>query len=111
MIKRGMRPSHPGAILLGMIEGLREETGKEYPIAELASGLGVSSETLSLVLNQKLAINAEMAVKLSEAFNTSADLWLNMQRNHDLWLAENKVNREEITHFVGNEGGSGRLSA
>ena len=33
MIKKGMRPSHPGAILLGMIEGLREETGKEYPIA------------------------------------------------------------------------------
>lgn len=47
MNKSGMRPSHPGAILLGMIEGLREETGKEYPIAELASGLGVSSEALS----------------------------------------------------------------
>lgn len=111
MIKKGMRPSHPGAILKGMIEGLREETGKVYPITEIASGLGVSSEVLSSILNQKSAVNAEMAVKLSEAFNTSADLWLNLQRNYDLWLAENKVNREEITHFVGDEGGSGRLSA
>lgn len=59
MNKSGMRPSHPGAILLGMIKGLREETGKEYPIAELASDLGISSEALSLILSQKSAINAE----------------------------------------------------
>lgn len=111
MIKKGMRPSHPGAILMGTIEGLREETGKEFTLSEIASGLGVSEATLSSILNQKLAINAEMAVKLSEAFSTSADLWLNLQRNYDLWLAESKVNRDEITHFVANEGGSGRLSA
>lgn len=106
-----MRPSHPGAILSGMIEGLREQTGKEYPNAEIASGLGISSEILSSILNQKSGINAEMAVKLSEAFNTSADLWLNLQRNYDLWEAESKVNREEIAHFVVNDGSSGRLSA
>lgn len=95
MEKKGMRPSHPGAILTGMIEGLREETGKGYPVAEIASGLGISSETLSSILDQRLAINAEMAIKLSEAFNTSADLWLNLQRNYDLWPAESKVNRDE----------------
>ena len=106
-----MRPSHPGAILSGMIEGLREETRKDYPVTELASGLGVSSATLSSILDQKSAINAEMAVKLSEAFSTSADLWLNLQRNYDLWEAENKVNRGEITHFVVNGDDSGRLSA
>ncbi len=44
-------------------------------------------------------------------FNTSADLWLNLQRNYDLWEAENKVNRDEITHFVVDEGRSGQLSA
>lgn len=95
-----MRPSHPGAVLMGMIEGLREETAKDYPITEIAAGLGVSSETLASILNQKSAINAEIAVKLSEAFNTSADLWLSLQRNYDLWLVENKVNREEITHLL-----------
>ncbi|SEI73761.1 addiction module antidote protein, HigA family [Dyadobacter sp. SG02] len=111
MKENGMRPSHPGAILTGMIEGLREETGKDYPVAEIASGLGVSDETLSSLLNQKSAIDAEMAVKLSEAFNTSADLWLNLQRNYDLWEAENKVNRHEIKYFVVNDGETGLLSA
>lgn len=111
MRSKGMRPSHPGAILAGIIEGLREETGKNYSTTEIALGLAVSGETLSSILDQKLAINAEMAVKLSEAFNTSADLWLNLQRNYNLWEAENKVNRDEITHFVVDEGRSGQLSA
>lgn len=110
MTKKGMRPSHPGAILMGMIEGLQEETGKVHTITEIASGLGVSGATLSSILNQKSAINAEMAVKLSEAFSTSADLWLNLQRNYDLWEAENKVNRDEITHF-GIDNAPGRISA
>jgi antitoxin HigA-1 len=89
MKENGMRPSHPGAILTGMIEGLREESGKDYSISEIAAGLGISSETLSSILGQKSAINAEMAVKLSQSFNTSAALWLNLQRNYDLSEADN----------------------
>ena len=50
MKENGMRPSHPGAILTGMIEGLREESGKDYSISEIAAGLGISSETLSSIL-------------------------------------------------------------
>ena len=110
MEKKGMRPSHPGAILAGMIEGLREETGKDYTITELASGLGIRRATLSSILKEKSAINAKMTVKLSEAFATSADLWLNLQRKYDLWLAENTVNRKEIAHF-GADTASDRISA
>ena len=109
MLKRGMRPSHPGAILNSMIEGLREETGNAYTITELAEGLGVNRRTLSLILNQKSGISPEMAVKLSEAFSTNADLWMNLQKKYDLWQAEQKVNRSDIQHF-GNIG-SGLQSA
>ena len=83
----------------GMIEGLREETGKAYTITEIAGGLGVNRRTLSLILNQKSGISPEMAVKLSEAFNTNADLWMNLQKKFDLWHAELKVNRAKIQHF------------
>ncbi|MCE6990302.1 HigA family addiction module antitoxin [Dyadobacter sp. CY323] len=96
MLKREMRPSHPGAILKGMIEGLREETGLAFTISEIAKGLGVNRGTLSLILNQKSGISPEMAVKLSEAFNTNADL----QKKYDLWEAEKKVNRESVKHFI-----------
>lgn len=100
MIKRGMRPAHPGAILGGLIQGLREETGQAYTITEIADGLGIHRRTLSLILNLRFGISPEMAVKLSEAFSTSADLWLNLQKKYDLWEAEKKVSRAEVRQFV-----------
>jgi antitoxin HigA-1 len=100
MIKRKMRPVHPGTILLGMIRELREETGESYTIKEIALGLGITTKTLSTIINQKAGISPEMAVKLSEAFDTDAMLWLNLQRQYDLWLAEKVVNRETIRHFI-----------
>ena len=98
-----MRPSHPGAILGGMIEGLREESGKAFTITEIAAGLGIGRGTLSAILNQKASVSPEMAVKLSEAFSTSAELWLNSQKNYDLWQAEKNVSRAKIRHFVNGE--------
>ena len=100
MLKRGMRPAHPGAILGGMIQGLREESGQAYTLTEIAAGLGIHRRTLSLILNGKSGISPEMAVKLSEAFSTSADLWMNLQRKYDLWQAEKKVSRETVRQFV-----------
>ena len=40
-----------------------------------------------------------MAVKLSEAFGTSAELWMNLQKNYDLWHAEQKASRGAVKHF------------
>ena len=100
MLKRNMRPAHPGAILNRMIEGLREESGQHYTITEIAAGLGVSRRILSMIVNQKSGISPEMAVKLSEAFATNADLWMNLQKKYDLWQAEKKVNRESVRHFL-----------
>lgn len=110
MQKRKMRPSHPGSILSGVIEGLREETGKTFTLTEIASGLAISRSTLSSILNEKARISPELAVKLSEAFNTSADLWLNLQKKYDLWEAEKNVSRESVRHFV-SEPQAGLLSA
>lgn len=99
MIKRGMRPSHPGALIRQTIEGLKEETGLDYTQTQIAEGLGVTRKTLSNILNEHQGISSEMAVRLSEAFGTSAEFWLNVQRNYDLWHAEKTVKRQHVKHF------------
>ena len=49
---------------------------------------GVSRKTLSAILNGRAGISPEMAVRLSIAFGTSAESWLNQQTQYDLWHAE-----------------------
>jgi addiction module HigA family antidote len=39
------------------------------------------------VVNGKAAVSAEMALRLSEAFGTSAEVWIRVQAQHDLWKA------------------------
>jgi addiction module HigA family antidote len=57
-------------------------------VTEAAQALGVSRKTLSNIINGRAGISAEMAVRLSLAFDTSAESWLNQQMQYDLWLAE-----------------------
>lgn len=47
----------------------------------------MSRKTLSAILNGKAGISPEMAIRLSMAFDTSAESWLNQQAQYDLWLA------------------------
>lgn len=99
MLKRGMRPSHPGVLIRETIDGLKEETGIDYTQGQIAEGLGVTRKTLSNILNEHQGISSEMAVRLSEAFGTSAEFWIDIQRNFDLWHAERSVKRNSVKHF------------
>lgn len=58
-------------------------------MTSLAANLGVSRETLSSIINERSGVTADMALRLSHAFSTSAELWFNMQRGYALWMAEN----------------------
>jgi addiction module HigA family antidote len=57
-------------------------------VTDAASSLGASRKALSRILNGHAGISPEMAVRLSIAFNTSAECWLNQQLQYDLWQAE-----------------------
>lgn len=94
MMKRTLPPVHPGEIL-------REDYIKErgLTITEVAQGLHVPRPNLSNILNEKAGISPEMAVKLSEAFGNTTQFWVNLQKNYDVWHAEQKVNRSNIRHF------------
>jgi addiction module HigA family antidote len=74
-------PPHPGEILR---ELCLEPLG--ISVTEAAEALGVSRKTLSAILNGRASISPEMAVRLSLAFDTSAESWLNQQAQYDLWL-------------------------
>jgi plasmid maintenance system antidote protein VapI len=37
---------------------------------------------------------------LSEAFGNTAQVWINLQKNYELWYAEMRVNRKKIRHFI-----------
>lgn len=76
-------PPHPGEILRELcLEPLK------LNVSDTAKALGVSRKTLSAILNGRGGVSPEMAIRLSIAFDTSAESWLNQQAQYDLWLAE-----------------------
>jgi antitoxin HigA-1 len=75
-------PPHPGKIV-------REFLG-EIDVTAAAKHLKVSRATLSRILNGKSGISAEMSLRLSAAFGTSAEIWYELQRDYDLWQASKK---------------------
>lgn len=82
-------PPHPGEVLR---ELCLEPLG--LTVTAAAKALGVSRKTLSAVLNGNAGISPEMAVRLSIAFDTSAESWLNQQSQYELWHAE--LRRKEL---------------
>jgi len=77
------RPTHPGNII-------KEDylLPLSITIKDMADTLGVSRKTLSKIINERGAITPDMALRLSRAFDTTPDFWLNLQQNYDLWHAE-----------------------
>ena len=82
MRRRKRAPTHPGRILTShYLEPL------SLTITELAKTLSVSRKTISKIVNERGSVTSDMALRLSRAFNTTPELWLNLQRNYDLWHA------------------------
>ena len=88
-------PPHPGEILR---ELCLEPLGLSVTAA--AEALGVSRKTLSAVLNGKAGISPEMAIRLSIAFDTSAESWLNQQSQYELWHAEQRRKELNVKKLV-----------
>lgn len=89
-----MPPIHPGEILKEMyLEPLA------MTVAAFSADIGVTSRRVSLILNGHSGISAELALRLSNALNTTPELWLNMQRDHDLWHAKRNVKVSSIKNI------------
>lgn len=87
-------PPHPGEIL----REYTDATG--LSVTQIAEKLYISRKVLSQILNGHAGISAEMAWKLSVAFRTTPDVWINHQKQYDLWQASQKVDLSNIEHLL-----------
>ena len=88
-------PPHPGEVIKELcIEPL------DLTVTEAAKALDISRKTLSNILNGHAGISPEMAVRLSIAFKTSSESWLNQQLQYDLWFAEKERKKLKVKNMV-----------
>lgn len=71
-------PAHPGEIIQEYMEGFG------LTVTGLAAHLKITRANLSRMIHGRTGVSAEMAVRLSEAFGTSPEVWVRMQANYDL---------------------------
>lgn len=80
-------PPHPGEIL-------KEDylIPLDLTITKASEALRIARKNLSAIINGHAGISPSMAIRLSMAFGTSPEFWLNLQNNYNLWIAsqENK---------------------
>ena len=93
MIRRhaSIDPVHPGEILR---EDILPALSKSK--TAVAESLGISRQTLYDILNEKQPVTAEMAVRLGKLLGNGAGFWVNLQRSHDLTIAERTVDVSAI---------------
>jgi addiction module HigA family antidote len=84
-------PPHPGEIIKSLC---LEPLG--ITVTQAAGALGVSRKTLSAILNGRAGVSPEMAVRLSIAFSTTSESWMNQQIQYDLWHAEQRRPRLRV---------------
>nr|WP_298411900.1 HigA family addiction module antitoxin [uncultured Halomonas sp.] len=84
-------PPHPGEVIKELcLEPL------DLSVTAAAKALGVSRKTLSAIINGNAGISPEMAIRLSIAFDTSAESWLNQQSQYELWHAEQRRHELQV---------------
>ena len=96
-----LNPTHPG-------ETIREDCIEALglTIAEAAEHLQVEEEALAAICECHAPITADIAVRLEQAFGSTADHWLRMQAAHDLAQAREmacgikRIQREVVSTFT-----------
>ncbi len=87
-------PTHPGEMLL-------EEFLKPLGISQSAFAvrLGVSFPKLNEVIRGKRAVTPDTALRLAHVLGMSADFWLGLQVDWDLWHAMQSEKAAEIARL------------
>lgn len=85
MIKNGMRPVHPGEILL---EEFMKPSDPPINANMLAKAREVPANRITAIIKEQRGITGDTAVRLATFFNTTAEFWMNLQKTYELRLAE-----------------------
>ncbi len=77
------KPTHPGEILDELyIKPLN------LNLQKLADRLHIARNTLFKIRAGKASVTPSIALSLAQAFDTTPQLWLNLQQNYDLWVED-----------------------
>jgi addiction module HigA family antidote len=79
---------HPGEHLADELKALGMSAN------ELAKDLGVPTNRLTQIINGKRGISGDTALRLGRWFGTGPDIWMNLQKNYELRLAEDDLGGE-----------------
>jgi len=79
MLPKNRPPTHPGEMLR---EEFREPLGMTQ--TELAERIHVSFPRVNEIVNGRRGVSSDTALRLSRLFGTTAEFWLDEQRNWDL---------------------------
>jgi addiction module HigA family antidote len=84
-----LEPIHPGEILL---EDFMKPMG--ISINRLARDIAVPPGRVSAIVNGKRAITADTALRLGRYFGTSPDVWMGLQTDYELRIAQRTIGPE-----------------
>lgn len=85
MTKNGMRPIHPGEILL---EEFLKPSVPPINANTLAKALEVPANRITSIIKGQRGVTGDTAVRLATFFNTTAEFWMNLQKTYELRIAE-----------------------
>jgi antitoxin HigA-1 len=84
-VRKKRKPTHPGEILDELyIKPLN------LNLQKLSDRLGISRNKLFKIRAGEASITPSIALSLAEAFDTTPELWLNLQQAYDLWVEQHE---------------------
>jgi addiction module HigA family antidote len=83
-----LKPMHPGEVL-------REEflVPLDMSAGALAKTCGLPRTRIERIANEQTGITADTALRLAKALGTTAQLWLNLQNDYDIQVAERELGK------------------
>lgn len=87
--RKRLEPIHPGEILL---EDFMKPKG--ISINRLARDIVVPPGRISAIVNGKRAITADTALRLGKYFGVSPQIWMGLQAEYDLRVAQRMIGDE-----------------
>ena len=88
MLPKNRPPTHPGEILLEEFLKPRDMTQ-----SQLSEKLQIPLQRVNSVINGKRSVTPETAILLARFFATTAEFWMNLQTQYELWFAERAMSK------------------
>ena len=93
ILEKQVRPVHPGEVIADLLEDL------EMNSIDFAQKLDVSPDTVKAIIQARLPVTTDMAIRLGKALGNGPQLWLNLQQKVDIWdiMQEKSADYNKVT--------------